>query len=234
MARDGSTPFRFANILEATIEFDTTNPSRTVKPSFTAQSGGYGNLSYGDIPSKQFQTIQERPVISEDTVLFTQTVGFRTESPEKKVQGTLFNWTGDPVGIAAGYKIGHQLFGLPPIWTTLALTIYFDGHSEGEMLAYSVFPSVTFYTQQPHYWKTHQYKKTGTVYDACGYVGTSLDWEDDGRGGAGYPEVSGKWGRDYYDRWNEKGWGDIANTNPLGPTDGNPWGVRKNPPEGSW
>lgn len=98
-------------------------------------------------------------------------------------------------------KVAHEFFGFPPIWTTLELTLFADGRSEGKILCHSLFPSMNFYarpggtTSVPG--RTSNYNLVGQPYDAVAHL----------------------------DEWKSRGWGPLQNKS--GPCEGNPWGLKK-------
>ena len=202
--QDDTTPYRFVNLLEGTIEFDSADLN-SIKHSFTLDSGVYRNPSFAGIPSQAFR-IQRASKVEKEYVVFTQTLGCRTVSPEVIGEivgeaativalGSAFG----PLGGQAGRKVAHYVKGFPPIWTTLELIIFFDGRIGGRVVAQSLFPSMTFYVQQPHFAKTAQYVQSGPPYDGISNL----------------------------DRWNVKGWGGLGKRDPSGATEGNPWKFEK-------
>ena len=196
---DDALPFRFLNLLEATISVDGSRPPRIVSSNWTYESKIYQNPSYGKIKSEAFPTKQSI-VPSPDRAVFRQTVGARTVSPEviAQVGGIV---TGVPFGGKIARKVAHEFFGYPPIWTTLQLTLFADGRSEGVVLCHSLFPSMNFYARPrgsasaPR--MTSNYNLVGPAYDALPHL----------------------------DEWESRGWGPPQNKS--GPCEGNPWGLKK-------
>lgn len=201
-------PFRFLNLLEGKVVITGSSQPRIVSAGWTADSGIYRNPSFGKIPSEPFET--KRSINQQfDRVVFRQTVGARTVSPEVMGQRigagegvNLGGFVGIPVGAKVGRAVAHKLLGYPPIWTTLQLTIFIDGRSEGKVVRHSLFPSMNFYTRpdeckgQPRI--SSYYEQVGKSYDA---VPAQDHWEKDG------------WGK-LDDRFG-------------GPCEGNPWGYSK-------
>lgn len=211
---DDALPFRFLNLLEGRIYVTDGSPPSIVSAGFTVDSGIYRNPSYMHIPSEPFRTIR-RIYQFHDHVIFEQTQGARTVSPEVigesagagagAAGGTLVPIVGPIVGPIIGRKIGrmsaHKIKGFPPIWTTLQLTLFVDGRSEARLLCHSLFPSNSFYVRPD--------------------------------GSAGKPRISSIYQLQppAYDavpalqRWTTDGWG--VQRDVSGPSAGNPWGYSK-------
>lgn len=201
---DDTLPFRFLNLLEATISVAGSSPPRIVSSNWTTASKIYQNPSFGQIKSEAFQTRQSI-IPKSDRVFFQQTVGARTVSPEviaQMVGGAAGILTGVPFGDKIGRKVSHEFFGFPPIWTTLTLTMFADGRSEGAVLCHSLFPSMSYYALRggggDSSRETSSYNLVGRPYDA----------------------------RENLDRWKTDGWGSLP-TVPSGPSRGNPWDLKK-------
>ncbi len=205
---DDTLPFRFLNLLEATILVDGSSPPRILSSNWTSASRIYQNPSYGKIKSEAFQTRQSI-IPKGDRVVFQQTVGARTVSPEviaEMVGGAagFVTGVGLPIGDKLGRAVSHEFFGFPPIWTTLTLTLFSDGRSEGAVLCHSLFPSMSYYALKgasggaPR--ETSFYSLVGKAYD----VHAPGDVE----------------------RWKTDGWGPLPSA-PSGPSKGNPWGLKK-------
>ncbi len=200
---DDALPFRFLNLLEATILVDESRSPRIVSSNWTSASKIYQNPSYGKINSEAFPTKQSI-LPSPDRVVFRQTVGARTVSPEVIAQtvgagGGIV--TGVPFADKIARKVAHEFFGYPPIWTTLQLTLFADGRSEGAVLCHSLFPSMNFYARPRGSANaplvTSRYSLVGPPYDALQHL----------------------------DEWQSRGWGPPQNKS--GPCEGNPWGLKK-------
>jgi hypothetical protein len=122
---------------------------------------------------------------------------------------------GAVVGGLAGETVAHQgvkvgdlppLGNFPPIWSKVAIAFYKDGRVEAEVLQYSLFPSLTFYTQ---------------TIGANGTPRTLFERTDLRDGNSSYdakkaPELG---------RWQSLGWGLSGRS--RGPSAGNPWGISK-------
>jgi hypothetical protein len=117
--------FRFANRLSAFIEVEE---GRVVASGPTGK-GYIGSTLVRLGPAQiRFPTIGYPEVVSGpdtmgDGVRFVQTAGGRTSLPSPRIG------TSGRVGLSP-----------PPVWTTLALTLYPDGTSEHELLGASPFP----------------------------------------------------------------------------------------------
>ena len=203
---DDTLPFRFVNLLEAKVVVIGSSPPRILSGGWTGASKIYKNPSFARIASEPFEpkrTIIQLP----DRVVFRQTVGARTVSPE--VIGENAGGAGggivSPILIPIARRIGraaaHALSGFPPIWTTLELTMFVDGRSEGKILQHSLFPSMNFYT------RPDVFKGQPRISSVFQLVGKSYD---------AVPEL---------DHWKVHGWGALHND--PGPCEGNPWGYSK-------
>ncbi len=188
------------------------SPPRIISGSFTQDSKIYQNPSFAKIKSEAFETKQSKTQFP-DKIIFQQTAGARTVSPEVIAEAAgasagggflsplLGPIVGPIVGDRIGRKMGHAL-GFPPIWTTLQLTVFADGRSEGAVLCHSLFPSMNFYAHvggtagMPRI--TASYQLVGTSYDAVSHL----------------------------EEWKANGWGALR-ANPTGPCPGNPWGYNK-------
>ena len=119
--------FRFANQLAAWIEVDE---SGQINGHGYAGGGligsttlrlGRSSTTFAAIP---YPDIQHEPEVGEDWVRFRQTTGGRTGAPMPRT-----------VSRAPFVQISA-----PTVWTTLELTLYADGRSEGRMTGASPFP----------------------------------------------------------------------------------------------
>jgi hypothetical protein len=203
---DDALKFRFVNLLEAKVLVIGSTPPRIVSGGWTAGSKIYKNPSFGHFASEPFEP--KRSIIQlPDRVVFQQTIGARTVSPERigeetgGVGGGVFSPVLIPITRRIGRAAAHALMGFPPIWTTIQLTMFVDGRSEGKLLQHSLFPSMNFYTR-PEVSKglpriASNYQIVGKSYDAV-------------------PEL---------DHWKVHGWGALHND--PGPSEGNPWGYNK-------
>lgn len=124
--------FRFANHLRAFIEVATEGPDAgRVTASGYIGGGQIGATTVGhgaasiSIPAVQLTDIR-RPIemLSDGSVLFTQTVGGRTGAPMPRVVP----------------RPPFVQYHAPIVWTTLQLTIRPDGRSTGELVGASGFP----------------------------------------------------------------------------------------------
>jgi hypothetical protein len=104
------------------------------------------------------------------------------------------------VGYFAGREVAQLFKSFPPIWTELELTINSDGSIRHVLLSHSVFPSNTLFSQE----KAVSNELVEARYTVrAGYNG----------------------GLKQLQRWQDFGW-DLASKNRVGPTNGNPWGMR--------
>jgi hypothetical protein len=119
--------FRFANELRAYVEVD--DAGRIADCGYcgggvigaTTVGLGVGSIT---IPALKLADIQGDPVVTADSVTFTQTVGGRTGAPMPRA-------------------VKHPPFiqyHAPIVWTTLELTINADGTHRGAMVGASGFP----------------------------------------------------------------------------------------------
>jgi len=203
---DDALKFRFVNLLEAKVTVIGSSPPRIMSGGFTPASKIYRNPSFAQIASEPFEPKRSVTQLV-DRVMFRQTIGARTVSPEVIGQavggigGGVFGPVLTPITSRIGRAAAHALSGFPPIWTTLQLTMFADGRSEGKVLQHSLFPSMSFYTR-PDVFKgqpriSSVYQLVGKAYDAV-------------------PEL---------DHWKVHGWGMLHND--PGPCEGNPWGYNK-------
>jgi hypothetical protein len=201
---DDALPFRFLNLLEASVSIVGNRISAS---HFTPASKIYQNPSFAKIKSEAFHP-QQRTMNYSDRVTFEQTVGARTVSPEviaETVGSIAGGLAGGPlggyIGDKIGRKVGHEFVGFPPIWTTLRLSIFTDGRCAGSVLCHSLFPSMNCYairTGSKNIREISNYDIVGVPYDAC-------------------PNL---------DKWKDQGWGEMPET-PSGPSKGNPWSLKK-------
>src|SRR4051812_19335752 len=77
---DDTLPFRFLNLAEASIAVDGAT-RRILTATWSTASKIYRNPSFGKIPSEPFDT-QQSIARYPDRVVFQQTAGARTVSPE--------------------------------------------------------------------------------------------------------------------------------------------------------
>jgi hypothetical protein len=179
----GRSGYRFANFLEASVTID--DDGNFVGPQFTQDSGlrvsmsALGQMPVG-LPTKQ--SITTLP----DAVVFKQTTGASTKTPEK------IGWL---IGGFIGATLAHAIEGFPPIWTEVMLRILPDGTAQVRFLRHSLFPSVSFYAEQPH-GQVQNFAKARPTFD-------------------GVPTLA---------RWQAEGWGTLKSSGPDGPVGGNPWG----------
>lgn len=200
---DDTLPFRFLNFVEAAISVDGATPPKIISSRWTPDSKIYKNPSFLKIKSEAFKPIQS---ISQrgNCVIFTQTVGARTVSPEVigQAAGAAAGGVLLPiVGPIIGRKVAHQVSGFPPIWTTISLTLYADGRTDAKVVCNSLFPSMNFYTLRggtAAKRESSSYELKGQSYDAV-------------------PNLK---------NWETNGWGKLSQ-NASGPSPGNPWGFAK-------
>jgi hypothetical protein len=204
---DDALKFRFLNLLEVKVFVVGSSPPRITSAGWTAASKIYQNPSFAGIASEAFEP--KRAIIQlPDRIVFRQTIGARTVSPEVigqragGVGGVFVSPALIPIAARIGRAAAHALSGFPPIWTTIQLTMFADGRSEGKVLQHSLFPSMNFYTRPD--------ESRGQARISSGYqlVGKSYD---------AVPEL---------EHWKVHGWGMLHND--VGPCEGNPWGYSKN------
>jgi hypothetical protein len=174
------------------------------------------------IPSQAFETKRHIEPRS-GCMVFEQTAGARTVSPEvigQFVGGAVpivvappgVGWQISPITRKIGRAVAHEFSGFPPIWTRLRLTVFPDGRSEGQVLSYSLFPSMSFYVLTVAAAAT----AGGSATSAMRADRTFYDLS-----GAPYDA------RPNLDRWKTEGWGELQ-AKPSGACRGNPWGYSKN------
>ena len=115
--------FRFANLLRAWIEVDSSGAIKkaghmggVLMGSTTVRAGRRASRTF---EAFAMPVLQEEPEISEDRVRFVQTIGGRT-------------------GVPAPRRVNRPPFvqwNTPLVWTTLALTIHADGRAEHEVVS---------------------------------------------------------------------------------------------------
>jgi hypothetical protein len=188
--------YRFANFLEASMMVMSTNTEPMVNSlGYSKDCGIYRAPSYLGFPSYAYPIKLFPPVYLDKGVEFRQIVGARTQSAELAA-GKL-----GMLGPFAG-AIAQKVFDFPPIWTDLKLTIHYDGTYTGELLAYSLFPSLTYYENSPT-----PCLSTGGSSAACQVFERKFGYD-------GMPN---------YKRWSGgRGWGKQLGSSPG---EGNPWGV---------
>jgi hypothetical protein len=179
--------YRFCNFTEVSLQVDFSQ-RQLVNPTFTADSGMYRSLSYGNIPSHAFP-IQRQTFVEDDAVRFTQVTGARTVSPES---------LGMKWGDALGELVARQLIAFPPIWSKIQIRIYKDGRKEAQLLQHSIFPSLTFYQQVGNTFARVNYLNGQNWYDATKLVQLP-DWKKRGWGplqqtNAPGPTAGSPWG----------------------------------------
>lgn len=212
-ARSG---YRFANFLEGYVVVNARG--EISEYGYTDLSDLYYGASFRGIMPTPYAPNRRPASLAGDrkSVVFVQTVGCKTVSPEtigaregvKTVNSLLGihpNF-GGPLGVQAqslgakaGWKGGENVRVFPPIWTELRLTIHADGTSDGQLVGHSLFPSVTFYQQS--------------------YGRESLGTTD----ASTYRQVKVYDGNPHMNRWRSSGWGLSKSTG--GPSSGNPWSV---------
>jgi hypothetical protein len=191
-----SRGYRFSNFIEVWAVYDSVR-NRFTRYGFTRASGIYRPLSYGGIPSQVFDGIR-RTQHHHSHVEFTQTIGARTQSPER---------IGGMLGGPAGNILASAITAFPPIWTEVKLRVYRDGQSFAEVTRHSLFPSMTFYTREVF--------ASGAPDEQGNYSRTRMS------GAAFYN------GNPNLERWKDRGWGHIHGGTHGGPTAGNPWGMEE-------
>ena len=202
--------YRFANFLEATTSAVSTGngPMPVVfgHTGYTKDCGIYRSLSFAGIPSYPYPIKLFDPVMIDGGVEFRQIVGARTQSAEV-LAGMI---APGPIGPVGG-MIAQKLVPLPPIWSDLKLTIRYDGTYTGELIAHSLFPSLTYYENSKI---------------PCLMMGGSGSCQ-------AYDKKSGYDGMPNYKRWMKegKGWGTQKG---YTPGEGNPWGVTAPDPEANF
>jgi Cyclic nucleotide-binding domain len=119
--------FRFANNLAAWIEVDNDGAIKGYGYSGGGLIGsttlrfGLGSTTFAAI---SYPDLQREPEVGDGWVRFQQTVGGRTGAP-------------NPRRVS---RPPYVQFAAPTVWTTLELTLYSDGHSDGRMSGASPFP----------------------------------------------------------------------------------------------
>ncbi|MDZ5449009.1 hypothetical protein [Labrys sp. ZIDIC5] len=202
----GSSGYRFANFLEATIE-STDTSSKAIRllhrVAYEKDTGLYRSPSFLGFPSYPYPIKLEEPQYIDEGVVFRQTVGARTQSAELAA-----GVAPAPIGFVAG-KILQKVMNFPPIWTELKLTLRYDGTYEGELVAHSLYPSCSYYERSPLICLN-----LGPKPEACEAYERKYEYD-------GLPN---------FDRWFEqnKGWG--AKSGYM-PADGNPWGATAPDPD---
>lgn len=228
----GNKGYRFVNFVEAYIEYDDSN-YKLWDAQFSSTSGIYKDLSAFGIPSQIYELKREisgPPKFGENTrgMIFTQTVGARTVSPETagRVVGAV---SGQSIGLLLGMRLGlgatlaeigratGEQVGLavakwivtfPPIWSTVRVTIPAKGDTSCNIMRHSLFPCVTFYKQpaitaRPG--SNELLDKMKQPFEIVGnaphYSATELDMQ----------------------RWLNMGWDKMGQNPELG----NPWGIKK-------
>jgi hypothetical protein len=188
--------YRFANFLEASVAVMSTNTGPLIHSlGYTEDCGIYRAPSYLGFPSYPYPIKLFEPVVLDQGVEFRQIVGARTQSAE--LAAGKLGMLG-PVGGA----IAQKIFDFPPIWTDLKLTIRYDGTYAGDLFAYSLFPSLTYYENSNIPCFT-----TGNSSAAC----------------QAFEKKFGYDGMPNYKRWfGGGGWGKQKG---YSPGEGNPWGV---------
>jgi hypothetical protein len=188
--------YRFANFLEASVGVMRTSAEPLLYSlGYTKDCGIYRAPSFLGLPSYAYPIKLFDPVYLDQAVEFRQIVGARTQSAELAA-GKL-----GPLGPLGG-AIAQKIFPFPPIWTDLRLTIHYDGTYTGDLFAYSLFPSLTYYENSkiPCF-------VTGSSSGPC----------------QGFEKKFGYDGMPNYKRWfGGSGWGKQKG---YSPGEGNPWGV---------
>jgi len=197
--------YRFANFLEAsiTVANASTGPIMLVGQhvGYIKDCGIYRAPSFLGIPSYAYPIKLFEPVYIDGGVEFRQIVGARTQSAEVAASKL-----GGPIGAIAG-AIAQKLFDFPPIWSDLKLTIRYDGTYSSDLIAYSLFPSLTFYENS----MTPCFNLPLGSGSPC----------------QAFEKKFGYDGMPNYDRWigAGKGWG--PQQRGPNPCEGNPWGATK-------
>ena len=189
--------YRFANFLEATVNLVNigTGPRAMGHVGYTSDCGIYRAPSFLDFPSYAYPIKLFEPTYTDEGIEFRQIVGARTQSAELAAS---------KLGPIPAGPIAQYLFPFPPIWSDLKLIIRYDGTYTGELSAYSLFPSLTYY-------------ENSSI--PCFVKGGSLPCQ-------AFEKKFGYDGMPNYKRWmtEGKGWGMQRGSSPG---EGNPWGVTK-------
>jgi hypothetical protein len=195
----GRKAYRFSNLLEAWVR---VADGVIIGHGFTSTSDMYRSPSFLRIPSQPIGIVRKIELIA-NGVRFRQLVGCRTQSPEVigrgvgagvgagvgSILGPLGAAAGGYVGEKVGEKAAGKAKGFPPIWTELELTLWSDGTGDAKLIRHSLFPSLSYYTQQtllppgPYLSSTGQadnYNRVEGSYDGMPHY---LDWLDKGWGG---------------------------------------------------
>lgn len=148
---DGGVGFRFAHRLSLRV---TTEAGRIAEAEWLPTKQHYNPSTYYVFPPDAQRTSPNLERTGSHATI-RSTVMSRTTAPEGLggciILGTIFSAAG-PEAIPLGCFLGaHSLSQLklilPPIWTSLALTVDTTGSASCELLAYSLFPSVSLYSR---------------------------------------------------------------------------------------
>jgi hypothetical protein len=187
--------YRFCNFMDIYIVVAPNN--RIIDSGFSNESRIYRGPSYKGIASHSFDTKQSK-VDGGAAITFRQIAGARTVSPE-----TIGAVAGAFIGGVPGYFIGqtaaHQITGFPPIWSILEITIDYSGYPQSKMISHSIFPSLTYYTEERVCAVSDEKYSRADYYDATKEI-----------------ELS---------KWKDVGWGPLSSSNKA--SGGNPWGITK-------
>jgi len=131
--------FRFANELRAYIEVEDDDDGRRRIVGFAHLGGGHIGVTRVRVAGREvtfaafrLPDLRPEPELGDGWVRFVQTTGGRT-------------------GVPAPHRVVHPpyvQYNAPVVWTTLALTIHADGHSEHEVVGASPFPRSWIYDHE--------------------------------------------------------------------------------------
>jgi hypothetical protein len=131
--------FRFANELRAHIEVDENDDGSRRIVGFAQHGGGHIGVTRVRVGRRhvtftafRLPDLQPEPEVGDGWVRFVQTTGGRTGVPA-------------PRRVA---RPPYAQYDSPLVWTTLALTIHADGHSEHEVVGASPFPRTWVYDHE--------------------------------------------------------------------------------------
>jgi hypothetical protein len=193
----GKRRYRFANFLEAFINVNLSGVA--VGHGFTNDSGLQMNpssfLGTMPIPLGTIQSVK----LGKDPIRFVQIVGARTNAAEIIIR----NLRGSQVDI----QVVHSVFGLPPIWSELELTLSSHDLPRSQILRHSLFPSLEWFVQDTFGGHLGDIPNPNAFFNRYHY---------DGFADAGLR------------RWMEEGWGPMtAAQAPRTPSAGNPFNIPK-------
>lgn len=147
---------RFSNLLTCSI---VVKDGKIVSRAADSECGLYMRPSYQGTPPQSYKIRRDVDTWDEKHAVFVQTVGCRTMAPELIgsfmggfIGGTIlnggqpgFNTWGVDIGANIGREVAELATAFPPIWTTLRVTMLATGVATGQLVAHSLFPSLSCY-----------------------------------------------------------------------------------------